>query len=126
MLSIVTAYLLQARHCALPGIGEFLLNTKSASLDIVHKQLHPPVDEILFIANEAAVATPGLIRYIALKREEDVETAGLMLINYCEEWIHTISKGELINMHPFGTLQKNAEGIIFSAKPILKSYTENQ
>lgn len=116
MLSIVTSYLLQERCCALTGIGEFKINTKSAETDIVHKRILPPVEEIVFIENEELKADPGLVKYVAKKRNEDEETARLVLDNYCEEWKTAISRGEIINLHSFGTLQKNAVGNIFFRK----------
>ncbi len=116
MLSIVMSYLLQSGSCALPGLGEFVITTKPAELDIVHKQIHPPVDEIIFTENDAATANPNLVKYIAARNGQDEETAGLILNNYCEEWKKAISIGDVISLHTFGTLQKNAVGNIFFRK----------
>ncbi len=67
MLSTITSYLIQTGKCALPYIGFFNTDYKPASTDIVNKQILPPVEEIIF-GEETIHLFPGLIKYIAFKR----------------------------------------------------------
>ena len=121
MQTIITSYLLQAGKCALPNIGLFKIKYKPAQTDIVNKQILPPVEEIVF--NEQALfSSPGLINYIAQKREIPQGEAERLLNEFCKEWKEKIEAGETLCFQSFGCLQKNDAGIISFRKEIGPEY----
>ena len=121
MQTIITSYLLQAGKCALPNIGLFKIKYKPAQTDIVNKQMLPPVEEIIF--NEQALfSSPGLINYIALKKEISASEAETLLNNFCKEWKEKIEDGEVLHFESFGCLQKNDAGIISFKKEVGAEY----
>lgn len=111
MHSLITSYLLQTDKCALPNIGFFKINYKSAETDIVNKQMLPPVEEVVF-NEQAAFSSPGLINYIAVKRNIPPGEAENLLNNFCKEWEEKIKAGEALCFESFGCLQKNEAGMI--------------
>jgi len=111
MHSLITSYLLQAGKCALPNIGFFKIEYKPAEIDIVNKQMLSPVEEIVF-TEQAAFSSPGLINYIALKKNIALAEAENLLNNFCKEWEEKIKAGEAFCFESFGCLQKNDAGII--------------
>jgi len=111
MHSLITSYLLQAGKCALPDIGIFKIAHKPAEIDTPNKQILPPVEEITF--NEQAIfLSPGLINYIALKKNIPSGDAENLLNNFCKEWKEKIEDGETLCFESVGCLQKNESGVI--------------
>lgn len=107
MHSIITSYLLQCKECALPGIGSLKVNHISASADVANKQILPPKDEIVFTEKEN-VTPGGLIKYIAKKKNIDVDTAENVLKDFCREWKEKINAGEELRLETIGSLKKNS------------------
>jgi len=114
MLSIITSYLLQTDKCALPHIGFFNTEYEPASTDIANKQIVPPSEQIVF-NEESILLTPGLIKYIAYKKNIAENDAAIQLDNFCKEWKEKLNKGKKLQFNSFGSLQKKEAGnIIFS------------
>lgn len=111
MQSLITSYLLQAGKCALPNIGFFKIKYKPAESDIVNQQMLPPVEEIVFY-EQAIFSSPGLINYIAVKKNISANEAESLANNFCKEWREKIESGETLCFDGFGRLQKNDAGII--------------
>ncbi|MEP6594526.1 MAG: hypothetical protein ABJA71_01215 [Ginsengibacter sp.] len=115
MHPIITSYLLQAAKCVLPNIGFFKIKYKPAESDVVNMQIAPPVEEIVF-NEQANFLSPGLIKYVAAKKNILVSEAESLVNNFCKEWKEKIEGGEVLCFESFGCLQKNDAGIISFTK----------
>jgi nucleoid DNA-binding protein len=111
MHSLITSYLLQAGKCALPGIGFFKIKHTPAEIDIVNKQMLPPVEEIIF-NEEAIFLSQGLINYVAHKKSIPVSESENLLNNFCREWKEKIEAGEKFCFATLGCLEKNDAGVV--------------
>lgn len=113
MHSIITSYLLQKEECPLPGIGNLKIEHLTASADIVNKQILPPNEKIVFTEKDN-IKPGGLIKYIAKKKNTDIDTAENLLKDFCREWKEKIDAGEELRLETIGSLKKNAgENIYF-------------
>ena len=72
MQDLITSYLIQAKDCSLPGIGNFKIITIPANIDVANKQMLPPSDKIIFSERTDKISDE-LIKYIAYK--ENIEEA---------------------------------------------------
>lgn len=115
MQSLITSYLLQSRECSLEQIGTIRISSKSAELDIVNKQILPPLQEIIFI-EDATQSSTGLIKYIAQKKGYSADVAESILTGFCNEWKDRLDEGESFVFETLGSLQKNNEGNIYFKK----------
>lgn len=111
MHSIITSYLLQTGKCALPDIGFFKIKYKPAESDIINKQMLPPLEEVVF-SEQAIFLSPGLVNYLAVKKNIFVDEAENLLNNFCKEWKGRIEAGEALCLESIGCLQKNDAGIL--------------
>jgi nucleoid DNA-binding protein len=121
MHSIITSYLLQAGKCALPGIGFFKLKFKSAEIDIVNKQMLPPVEEVVF-SEQALFLSPGFVNYLAVKKNIPAYEAEGLVNTFCREWKERLESGESLYLESIGCLQKNTAGIISFTKQKCPEY----
>ncbi len=112
MHSIITSYLLQTGKCALPYLGFFSTEYKPAETDIVYKQILPPLEEIVF-NEETILLSPGLVNYIASKKNIAQSEAENQLEKFCTYWKEKIEGGEKLCFDSFGCLQKNELGNIY-------------
>src|ERR1035437_7606639 len=112
MHSLITSYLLQSRECVLPGIGILQIKNIPAKTDSAKSLLLPPAEEIIF-RKEAYSKSPGLVKYIADKKHIEQSEAEDILNNFCSEWKEKINAGGKLNFETVGSIQKNADGIIF-------------
>ena len=112
MLDHITSYLIQNRECALPSLGVFRMQAKSAELDIVNKQMLPPVEEVTFHARDEHPST-GLITYIARKKMITERAAQEGLTAFCNTIGASIQGGGTLDMPSIGKLQKNSEGNVY-------------
>ncbi len=112
MHSIITSYLLQTGKCALPYLGFFSTEYKPAETDIVYKQILPPLEEIVF-SEETILLSPGLVNYIASKKNIAQSEAKSQLEKFCTYWKEKIEGGEKLCFDSFGCLQKNELGNIY-------------
>src|SRR5687767_10416546 len=112
MHSIITSYLVQTGKCALPYLGFFNTEYKPAEIDIVYKQILPPTEEIVF-NEETILLSPGLVNYIAAKKNITESEAESQLEKFCKYWKEKIEEGEKLCFDSFGCLQKNELGNIY-------------
>ncbi len=112
MHSLITSYLLQSKECILPGIGTLQIKTIPAAIDNAANQITPPSEEIVFNEQSNSNAT-GLIKYIADKRNININEAENLLVNFCKEEKEKINNGERLTIKTIGTLQKNENGKIY-------------
>jgi len=112
MHSIITSYLLQTDKCALPYLGFFTTEYKPAETDFVDKQILPPQEETIF-NEETILLSPGLVNYIAAKKNITESEAESELEKFCKYWKEKIEGGEKLCFNSFGCLQKNDLGNIY-------------
>ena len=93
MFSTVFSYLVLNNGAAIPHIGNFTISRRPAELDIAHRQMLPPFDEITFEADDDAKASEGLINFISRKKSLDAEHAAIYLNNAGEEWKQKLLRG---------------------------------
>lgn len=87
----------------------------SASTNAASKQLLPPCDEIMF-KKEDHLVSPGLVKYIADKKNIGQSEAEELLNSFCKEWEDKISKGEILSFTTLGSIQKNDDDITYFRK----------
>lgn len=115
MHSLITSYLLQSKECVLPGIGVLQIIHTPASTDSAHNRILPAYETIIF-KREDRTASPDLVKYIAAKKHIHQGEAEELLNDFCKEWKVKMDAGEKLVFETIGSLQKNAEGIIFFEK----------
>ena len=112
---LITSYLLQNKECTLPGIGILLIIHTPASTDAATNRILPPFEGIFFKKDDHS-KSPGLVKYIAAKKNIEEVDAENLLNDFCKEWKEKINAGEKLNFETVGTIQNNAEGIIVFEK----------
>ena len=112
---LITSYLLQNKECTLPGIGILQIIHTPASTDAATNRILPPFEGIIFKKDDHS-KSPGLVKYIAAKKNIDEADAENLLNDFCKEWKEKINAGEKLNFETVGTIQNNAEGIIVFEK----------
>ncbi len=112
MQDLITSYLIQAKDCSLPGIGNFKIITIPANIDVANKQMLPPSDKIIFSERTDKISDE-LIKYIAYK--ENIEEAAAK--EKIKEWSKSIKErialGEEIFFNPIGSIQRDFSGKVF-------------
>ncbi len=111
MHSRLTSYLLQSKECILPGIGTLQIIHTPASTNTANNGILSPFEEIIFKTDDNST-TPGLIKYIADKKNIEQSKAEELLNDFCKEWNGKINAGEKLNFETVGSIQKNSNGVI--------------
>jgi nucleoid DNA-binding protein len=112
MQYLITSYLVQRKECSLPLLGKIKIHRKSEEPEIGDKQVHPPVEEILFDAREDYLSD-DLITYIAHVQNSTKEEAEENINNWCLQSKMKLDNGQKINFISIGSLQKNQAGHVF-------------
>ena len=113
MQDAITAYLIQAKECSLPGIGQFKIESHNASTDVANKSILPPYNEIVFQSHRDQEADFGLIKYLSEKLNIDKEEAKKKLKLFCISTSNHISRGETVVFPSLGSLQKDDKGTTY-------------
>ncbi len=111
MHSIITSYLAQTGKCKLPYLGTFITDYKPAIINETDKQILPPVEEIVF-NEETDLLSPGLVNYIAVKKNTTGTEAQQQIEIFCKYWKEKIEDGEKLSFNSLGHLHKNKSGNI--------------
>lgn len=123
MNSLIRSYLLQSKECILPGIGVLQIIHTPASTDVAANSILPPFEGIIF-KNEDHSKSPGLVKYIATKKNiEQSESEGL-LDNFCNDWKEKMNEGEKLTFETVGSLQKNIDGVIVFKKENIVNFLQ--
>jgi len=112
MEDLVTSYLIQKKDCHLPLLGNFIIKTAPASLDIATKTIFPSTDEIIF-NDKGDYLSEELKNYISRLHKIPVHEAEEKINNWCLHAKVKLDSGEKIFFDSVGNLQKNAVGNIF-------------
>ncbi len=115
MQSLITSYLLQSKECILPGIGMLQIIHTPASTDAAANRILPPFEGIIFKSEDHS-KSPGLVKYIADKKNIKPSEAEYLLNDFCKEWKEKINAGEKLSFETVGSIHKNADGIIVFEK----------
>ena len=112
MLDLISSYLLLNRECSIPSLGLLRTVRKSARVDIVNRQMLPPVEEVSFL-DEPAISLGGLIDYVARSMNIEPQEASGRLTEFFNNASANIISGGVLEIKQVGSLQKNSEGIIY-------------
>ena len=112
MESLITSFLLQSAKTTLPYIGTFYHQWTSSKLDVVNKQILPPVRELIF--HESSDSDAGnLVNFISRKQHIQLTEAKTELDKYCNYWKDKLNRGDSLNFETIGLLRRNEEGLIY-------------
>lgn len=123
MQDLISSYLIQAKDCNLPGVGNFRITTTPASLDVADKKMFPPTDEIVYTERTDKISDE-LINYIAHKKNIEQAEAKEQIKNWCRNIKEKLHIGEEINFASIGSLQKIPSGSISFQKQEYFSFFE--
>jgi nucleoid DNA-binding protein len=112
MLDYITAYLIQAKECSLPGIGYFKINSHPAASDGINKTILPPYNEIIFSENKEQESDPGLLKYIGAKLNLEEKDAEKKLKIFCISLNNKLSLDRMVVLPSLGKLHKDGNGNI--------------
>ena len=93
----------------MPGIGVLQIIHTPSSTDAATNRILPPFEGIIF-KKEDHSTSPGLVKYIADKKNIEQSNAENLLNDFCKEWKEKISAGEKLSFETVGSIQKNADG----------------
>ena len=89
----------------MPGIGVLQIIHTPSSTDAIANSILPPFEGIIF-KNEDHSASPGLVKYIADKKNIEQSNAESLLNEFCKEWREKINAGEKLSFETVGSIQK--------------------
>lgn len=106
-------YLFLHHGLSLPEVGDFSIVRKTASLDFINKQLHPPLQEIIFSPVASQEADERLYKFIA-SAENISEIDAIFLVSKRAKKIkYNLQQNNSAVLEGIGTLYKNESGISF-------------
>ena len=116
MYPSVYKFLMLNHHVAIPGVGNFFFEKKSASFDFINKVFHPPVNKISFSVG-ALAAEKKFYSFLSMEKNVN-EIEAIQLFNEFAFNLRNNIKNEYsVELPGLGTLQKGDDGI-FSFIPI--------
>lgn len=115
-------FLIQEEKLNVPGIGTFSMNRKSAEVDFINKNIHPPVYEITL--QEAQYSNPRkLFSWLATANNISEGEAVIQFSNFAFEMKKQIISGNEIKWNGVGILMKDHSGEIILT-PSYKNFVE--
>jgi len=88
----------------LPGLGGFITNPQSATINRITHQFNPPYNQIFF--NKHLTANDGLlVRHIAYKKNVSYETARNLVDVFVKSTQLRLESGEKVHLENIGTLE---------------------
>ncbi|CAN5211792.1 hypothetical protein BH09BAC2_BH09BAC2_09420 [soil metagenome] len=108
MEELIVQYLLMNNECRIAGVGVLKVHHRSAHLDIVHKQMLPPKQEIIF-DEDSDIHDNGIIPFIVSVRNISNSEAEKMFYSFCEEKKKKLAAGGSWEIPAVGFLQKNMD-----------------
>lgn len=117
-------YLFLYHELSLPEVGDFTIAGTPASLDFINKELHAPMQEIIFsqVANQEA--DERLYKFIA-SAENITEIDAIFLVSKAAKKIHNdLQQSNTAVLEGIGTLHKDDSGISFDPEINTQTYFE--
>lgn len=122
MQDLIASYLVQKKECTLPLLGNFKMQSSSASLDIVDKKMHPPKNEIVYSEN-ADYLSPGFVTYVAKIKDINDTLAEEEINNWCLHAKVRLDSGEKIKFYSIGSLGRNGAGnLCLESEPLVNFF----
>lgn len=116
MEATFSKYLFLYHGLSLPEVGDFTIARKPASLDFINKQLHPPLQEIIFSPAASQEADERLYKFIA-SAENISEIDAIFLVSKTAKKIrYDLQQNNSAVLAGIGTLYKNESGVSFNAE----------
>ncbi len=105
----------------LPGLGGFISNRKSASVNLITHQFKPPYYQLFF--NVHLTENDGLlINYIARRESVSFAEAKERVDQYVDTCKKLLDQGETVRVHDIGTLSAGASGTIYFTQDMNVNY----
>ncbi|KAA9038617.1 hypothetical protein FW778_13775 [Ginsengibacter hankyongi] len=111
MQDLIASYLIQKKECHLPLLGNFIIKSVPAYLDVANKKIFPSIDEIVFSEDENYLSE-GLKEYLAQLQHISLQEAEEKINNWSLHAKIKLDLGERIDFASVGSLQKEASGNI--------------
>jgi hypothetical protein len=122
MQDLIASYLIQKKECHLPLLGNFVIRSGQAFLDIANKKMFPSTDEIIFSEDEDYLSEE-LKDYLSHLYNIPLYEAEEKINNWCLHTKIKLDSGEKIDFNSVGTLQKDAFGnILFEREKDINFY----
>ncbi|MBC7937417.1 MAG: hypothetical protein H7Y86_18890 [Rhizobacter sp.] len=107
MEKLLTSYLYSFKACPLPTVGSLIIQPGAAIAEQSERKLMAPVPHIQFVSKE--INAEGLLQYISLKKNIDIQQASDELSSYCDR-LQQMQPYEEINLDAAGTFYTTEEG----------------
>lgn len=122
---MIHKYLLQHKKVSIPGIGHFMIETKSASIDVEQNMVHAPQQYISF-KSETALADRVFYNFLAKELHIEEIEAIKKFHEFTYQLKSDINHGEGVQFNGIGSLKKQPDGsFVFEAENALENYFAN-
>lgn len=121
MLNVVTKYLIQHKQIALPGIGNFSVETKPAQLDFVNRSITSKENTIEF-TNDKQEPASAFYAYLSHELKTDEATAKQHFNEFIARLRNELNQKKTVYLKGIGRLTKQNTASLAFEQEIMPAY----